>query len=56
MLMLIRQCLIGLSHIYLKKFYHLAIKPNNILITTMNGEESIKLTDFGVSGNFDLEW
>jgi eukaryotic-like serine/threonine-protein kinase len=44
-----RQLLEALEHAHAQGFVHRDIKPANILVTTLNGQEMIKLADFGLA-------
>lgn len=43
------QCCLAVQHVHQKAIIHRDIKPSNVLVTTVNGEATIKLIDFGVA-------
>jgi serine/threonine-protein kinase len=43
------QLLGALAHAHLQGFVHRDVKPSNVLLTTVEGRESLKLADFGLA-------
>jgi serine/threonine protein kinase len=46
------QLLEALAHAHLQGFIHRDVKPGNILITTVEGREAVKLADFGLARTY----
>ncbi len=46
---LFKQLCLGVAHAHEKGIIHCDIKPNNVLVTEVNGQPVVKIIDFGVS-------
>jgi serine/threonine protein kinase len=46
------QLLEALAHAHLQGFIHRDVKPGNILLTTVDGRETVKLADFGLARTY----
>ncbi|MGL4550070.1 MAG: serine/threonine-protein kinase, partial [Gemmataceae bacterium] len=46
------QLLEALAHAHLQGFIHRDVKPGNLLLTTLDGDEAVKLADFGLGRTY----
>jgi hypothetical protein len=51
---IMRQCLQGLEYAHDRKYVHRDLKPQNILLDKSGGAWTARITDFGLSKNFEM--